>query len=454
MKHPASFRDSSGFVFIDNGEIYRTIADCYREHYEHLISSGLYENLCTRGLLISHQEVNTKLLQDKNIYKILKPQTIQFISYPYEWCFSQLKDAALCTLEIQKTAIGHGMTLKDASSFNIQFHEGRAMLIDSLSFEKYNEGSPWSAYLQFCEHFLAPLALMHYVDQRLQSMLVSHIHGIPLEMVSQMFPFRSRLHPGIYLHILLHSRFKTKYAQKKITQYKNRTISKKQLLGLIYSIESTVKSLKLKHSETIWTAYNEDNEPVYSESKKQIIKYFISLSKPSVLLDLGANNGEYSFSVSDSLTSIIAIDNDHQCIERFYNRIKAENKINMLPLVIDISNPSPSLGWRNKERESFIARIKPDMILCLALLHHLVISNHLQFEMLAEFFSTIAKWLIIEWIPEDDNRLKILTQNRTDDISYYCLQNFEHCFSLYFSLEKQCRIKNSVRILYLMKRKI
>ena len=170
-----SFRDSNGFVFWQDGALYRQVNTSYKDNYEHLMESGLYEVLVSGGLLLPHEEVNIQSSQPDLAYKVIRPELIPFISYPYEWCFSQLKDAALTTLEIQKTCLDFGMSLKDCSAYNIQFRKGKPVLIDTLSFEKYREGQPWVAYRQFCQHFLAPLALMSHKDIRLNQLLRVYI---------------------------------------------------------------------------------------------------------------------------------------------------------------------------------------------------------------------------------------------------------------------------------------
>jgi len=193
-------------VFTENNEIFRAVKMSYQQNYEQLMQSGLYDELVLKGLLIPHIEVKKNILPVHESYKIIKPEKVLFISYPYEWCFSQMKDAGLVMLEIQKIALHHGMILKDASAFNIQFHKGRLVLVDTLSFEKYNDNKPWIAYRQFCEHFIAPLALMHFLDQRLNFLFTSNIDGIPLELAVKMLPVKAKLRLGIYMHLILHSR--------------------------------------------------------------------------------------------------------------------------------------------------------------------------------------------------------------------------------------------------------
>jgi len=204
--HRASFRDPSGYVFRRGGYLYRQINTCYAREYDHLMSSGLYQRLVDKGWLVVHQEVDIEPLEPSTCYRVIQPQEIRFISYPYEWCFSQLRDAALLTLAVQREALECGMTLKDASAYNIQFHHGKPILIDTLSFALYEEGAPWVAYRQFCQHFLAPLALMSRVDLRLGRLSTLYIDGIPLDLASRLLPFATRFDFGLLSHIHLHAK--------------------------------------------------------------------------------------------------------------------------------------------------------------------------------------------------------------------------------------------------------
>ena len=201
----ASFRDPSGFLFSQNGILFRQINRTYSEDYARLMDSGLYEKLVKANVLIPHVEVDQAPAEKEAAFKVIQPERVPFISYPYEWSFSQLKDAALATLSIHKRALKLGMSLKDASAYNIQFVHGKAMLIDTLSFEVYKAGEPWTAYKQFCQHFLAPLTLMSYRDIRLSQLLRVYIDGVPLDLVSELLPFKTKFNFGLLTHIHVHA---------------------------------------------------------------------------------------------------------------------------------------------------------------------------------------------------------------------------------------------------------
>ena len=207
-----SFRDPSGFVYIRKDQIYRQVNRSYQENYDHLMRSGLYDALLRDELLIPHQEVQVSAGMTDEAYKVIQPERISFTSYPYEWCFSQLKDAALLTLRIQSLALEFGMSLKDASAYNVQFRHGRPILIDTLSFEKYAQGKPWVAYRQFCQQFLAPLALMSRKDVRLRRLISVFLDGVPLDLASKLLPLSTWANFGLLSHIHLQAKAQRRWA--------------------------------------------------------------------------------------------------------------------------------------------------------------------------------------------------------------------------------------------------
>jgi hypothetical protein len=262
----ASFRDPSGFLFRRDGVLYRQINQSYRKDYDSLIASGLYDQLVQDGLLVAHEDMEVPSADPVLAYRIIRPEVVPFISYPYEWSFSQLKNAAAATLAVQRRALCKGMCLKDASAYNLQFLRGKFALIDTLSFEAYREGQPWTAYKQFCQHFLAPLALMSYRDVRLSQLLRVYIDGIPLDLACRLLPMRARLNPGVFTHLYLHAMMQKKYANSSSGQPSRASgMSKAALEAMMENLRSVVRGLSWKPAGTEWGSYYEDSASHYSE---------------------------------------------------------------------------------------------------------------------------------------------------------------------------------------------
>ena len=450
----SSFRDPGGFIFTKNGQIYRQINKSYQKNYDQAVKKGLFERLISEKLLIPHQEVDLKFKLTNEAYKIIKPEKVKIISYPYEWCFSQLKDAALTTLKIQKIALEKGLSLKDASNYNIQFVDGRPILIDTLSFKIYKEGQPWVAYKQFCQHFLAPLALMSYVDVQLSKLLEIYLDGIPLSLAVKLLPLRSKLNLSLLIHLHLHSSTQKKYADKPVKIHStNKNFSKRSFLGLIDNLESGIKSLKWAPKGTEWADYYPANNNYVEgalKAKVELVADFLKAAKPTSLLDVGGNTGLFSRLASDKDIPTISFDIDPAAVEINYQEMIAKNEKTILPLILDLTNPSPAIGWKNQERSAFLQRSSADTVLALAIIHHLAISNNLPLETLAEFFASLCENLIIEFIPKSDSQVKKLLSTREDIFGNYSQEGFEKEFTKFFKIKKSADIKGSKRILYLL----
>ena len=455
---PSSFRDPSGFMFTQDSTLYRQVNEYYRDDYDHLMSSSLYDNLVNHKLLVPHTEVDASYARTGDAYKVIRPELVDFISYPYEWSFSMLKDASLTMLAIQKMALEFGMVLKDASAYNIQFADGGPILIDTLSFEQYRDGDAWQGYRQFCEHFLAPLALMSYKDVRMSQLLRIHLDGIPLDLASSLLSFSARFNYRLLLHIHLHATTQRHYAKKsvKLGRTLNR-INRTVLQHIADDLESCVKGLKwgLKraHRGVEWADYYKATNN-YTETaeahKKQLVSEFLDRVKPKSVWDLGANTGAYSSIAGRTGAKTVSFDIDPACVELNYLEVKRSGDRNVLPLLLDLTNPSPGIGWGNRERITIWERGRPDTIMALALVHHLAIANNLPLEMIAELFSENCTSLVIEFVPKEDSNAQRLLGSRKDIFTDYNQQKFEEEFSKLFKIEEVVQIKDSLRTLYLM----
>jgi len=453
-KLPGSFRDPAGFLFEKEGVLYRQINDVYRADYELLISSGLYAELLKQKLIIPHIEADIPF-PEKNGFRIIRPERVPLVSYPYEWCFSQLKAAALLTIKIQQLALAHGMSLKDASAYNVQFYKGAPVFIDTLSFRKHVEGSPWAAYQQFCRHFLAPLVLMAKTDLRLSCLGREFIDGVPLDLASTLLPAGTYLDFSVLTHIHLHAKTIRRYETPGKTAPKQPRMSMFSLRALLNSLESAISRQALPSVKTEWGDYYSDTNygEAAFEEKKRIVSAFISEANPAKLWDLGANTGEFSRLASRNKIFTAAFDVDPIAVERNYVKAAKDYEEHLLPLLLDLTNPSPAIGWANGERESLAERAPADCVMALALIHHLAIGNNLPFGSIFRYFSELAPYLIIEFVPKEDSKTQILLSSRRDIFPDYHQPGFEAAFTEYFTVLRQEKITGSGRTLYLMRKK-
>lgn len=452
-RHPSSFRDPSGYIFEREGIIYRQVNASFKEHYDHFIKNGCYVHLCGKELLIPHEQLNQNFTGDPEYYTTLKPEKIPFISYPYEWSFDMLKDAALLTLQLVKESIGYGMILKDATPFNIQWYRGRLTFIDTLSFEKYKE-VPWTAYRQFCENFLGPLLIMHYGKMPLHQLQLAWPDGIPLTVIQSLLPKRSRFSLHTYLHIHLHAKIAAKAGGN---NQHARLFSKQKLLNLVSSLEILIGKLKLANNRSTWSGYYEEvaQRDNYLEEKKKIIGKWLDRLKPIInsAADIGANEGEFSKLLAEKNIPVLAADFDPFCINRLYSAIKKTGEKNIQPLIFDFATPMPAIGVNNEERSSFLSRTKVDAVMALALIHHLVIGKSIPFHSVADFFHRITEYLIIEFVPAQDEKVQYMLNQKSIPLKGYDEQHFESFFGGYFSIVEKESIPGNHRTLYLMKKK-
>jgi hypothetical protein len=453
---PGSFRDPSGFVFCRENTVFRQVQIGYRDEYDRLMNSGLYQALVEAGLLISHTEEPSDSGLTRNAYRVLRPEQIPFISYPYEWCFSQLRDAALATLSIQREALRFGMSLKDASAYNVQFRAGRPVLIDTLSFEIYEEGRPWAAYRQFCQHFLAPLALMSRTDVRLGQLLRTDMDGIPLDLASRLLPRSTWLSPGLLMHVHLHGAAQKRYGGQPVRGSAGTgRMGRTALLGLMDSLEGAVRRLRWSPSRTTWADYY--NHTNYSsramEGKRRLVAEMLDAvePQPGIVWDLGANTGIFSRLAGERGAQTIACDIDPGAVEKNYLECRSAGETRVLPLLVDFTNPSPDIGWALQERRSLLRRGPADLILALAFVHHLAIGNNVPLGHLARFLREIGGWLIVEFVPKSDSQAQRLLASREDIFPDYSREGFEAEFLRFFEIVRFAAVPDSERTLYLMR---
>lgn len=438
-------------MFVSNSAILRQINRSFASEWEGFAGSRTHAALVDAGLLVRSEVEDLSLaLTDEAAY-VIRPEQIPFISYPYEWCFSQLRDAALTTLEAMKEAMEHGYWLRDASAYNVQFLRGKPLLIDSLSFEQYEEGKPWIAYGQFCRHFLAPLTLMALVDLRLGGLLRVHLDGIPLDLASHLLPAKTRLSPGLLTHIHLHAAA----GAGKGGGPSKVTVPKAGLLGMIDSLLHTVESLHAPHPKTVWGEYYDNTNYTKEsfEAKKQLVAEMADLASPKTIWDLGANTGVFSECIAGTGRTIVSWDGDPMAVEQAYVQWRQAGTEALLPLLQDFANPSPSQGWAHEERESFASRGPADLCLALALVHHLAIGNNVPLRSVASWLAGLGEWSLVEFVPKEDSQVQRMLTTRKDIFVHYNQEGFEAAFGIAFEFVRSELIPGTKRTLYLMKRR-
>lgn len=456
-----SFRDPAGRMVSHGGIVYRVVTEAGRADYEGLMKSGLYDALRQKKLLVEHEEIEPGSLgaMAEGAAYVLKPRQLPFISYPYEWAFSAWKAAAIATLEAQRLALEHGMVLKDASAYNVQLIDGRAQLIDTLSFEAFAGQSAWQAYGQFCRHFLAPLALMAHVDVRLGLLMRDFIDGVPLDLAAGMLPLRAKARPGLGLHLVVHSSSQRRYADKPVTRpAASSSAQPTALLALADSLRRTVQGLKLsRRLQTEWGSYYDFTN--YSDSaaghKAKLVKQLVTQSGAAQVWDLGGNDGRFSrVALEAGVQQAYCFDVDPLAVEKNFRQIQERQETTLTPLLLDLTNPSPAIGWANGERQSVNQRVQPGtLVMALALIHHLAISNNLPFGHIARWLSTLGDYLLIEFVPKSDSKVKKLLATRRDIFDQYSQAQFEQAFSEWFDTIDQQPVAESDRVMYLFKAK-
>ncbi|QNJ98219.1 hypothetical protein ALE3EI_1667 [Constantimarinum furrinae] len=451
--HQASFRDPSGYMFHDGETLRRVIHPIYFPQYNKLKDSGFFKTLIDKGLLIGHEETSASA---ENI--IITPEKIPFITNPYEWSFEQYKHAALHTLKIQKYALSKGFILKDASAYNVTFHKGKPVFIDTLSFDFYEEDTPWRAYKQFITHFFGPLVLAKFHGTEVFKMMQTHIDGIPVKLIASMLPGKTKLSSTLYTNIHLLAKMESKHSEDYKAETKVARLSKKAQSNILESLFDYIKKLELKEV-TEWGNYydktNYDTEAF--TAKKELIKSWVSPLQPKTLIDVGGNDGTFARTVLDTVPHVMVTDIDPNAVDHNYRTALKNNEYNMLPFVCDVLQPAPGIGFNNTERSSLIERLRdyaPDVTMALALIHHITLSGNVPFEKSAEFFSKFSKHLIIEFPTRTDSWVESLLVRKREFINhfdFYREEEFEKGYNKYFSLEKKEAVAGTKRILYLYK---
>ncbi len=426
-----SFRDPTGNIFYKDGRVYRLINNSGLNQYYSLKNANIIQESIDKKFLIPSKEVKFEnSINDFFVDKIIiEHQKINYISYPYEWSFDQLKDAAIHHLEFHEFLLQNNFTLTDASAYNIQFIGAKIYFIDLLSLKKYNEGDYWVAHKQFCENFLNPLILKSIKNVDFNNWFRGNLEGISTKDLNSVLSFKDKLSLNMLTHVVLLNYFDQKVLSKKkidLNKIRNKKLSKRAFLLILKNLKKFIKNLKQKKSKTVWDDYSKVNTYNKQEEdlKKKLVSEFASKYKFNSLLDLGCNNGTYSkICLDNGCKQVIGFDYDLNTINEGYLKAKKDN-LDFLPLYFDASNPSSDLGWYQNERMGFLRRLNFSGMISLAFEHHIAIAKNVPLDQTIEWLTKTAPYGLIEFVPKEDETIKKMLFFKGDIFKDYNEENF------------------------------
>tara|TARA_Y100000741_G_scaffold364643_1_gene356367 strand:- start:1840 stop:3222 length:1383 start_codon:yes stop_codon:yes gene_type:complete len=450
-----SFRDPAGKIFYYKNKIFRKLSADGVKRLEFIKNNLIIEKSIKNNFLVNTRILNSKDKEELNLETeifYLEHEKIPYISYPYEWSFTQLKEAALFHLDFNLFLLNHNATLIDASAYNVQFIGNKPIFIDVLSLKKYEDGEPWLGHKQFCENFLNPLFLKSKKGLKFNNWFKGNIEGIETSEINKILGFFDKFSYNVFVHIFLLNKIEEKYKkQKSLKINKKKTfLKKKGLIAILTQLRNYISNLKDYKSITTWDNYSTENS--YSAKadyeKKKIVENFFKKNNFNIICDLGCNDGEYSeIALKNNCSKVIGFDYDLNAIEKAFIRSR-NNELNFLPLFFDASNPSTNLGWNEQERMSFNKRANFDGVIALAFKHHLAIAKNIPLNQVVKWLVSLAPRGLIEYIPKNDITIKKMLELKGDIFSDYTIENFEKSLNQNCNIISKNNISETGRVIY------
>ena len=458
---PSSFRDPAGQVIEGReGRIFRSVAPAAVEEYRHVRKCGLVDALIVEGALVAAEEVDPA---EAGVLPppgglILEHPRLPFISYAYEWPFSLLKEAALHHLDIQIRLLDRGITLSDASAYNVQFNGVKPVFIDWLSLRRYREGEYWQGHSQFCEQFLNPLLLAAEVGAPHNAWYRGLQEGIPGRELAALLPFRMRWSPRVQAHVLLPLRFERGAGSRReaAVRTRRRPLPRSAYRGFLTQLRRWIRNLEPKASDTAWSDYSSmtSYDPSEASRKAQAVRDFVREVLPEQLWDLGCNTGEFAaMALRKGVRDVIGFDSDFGALEGACARARSD-RLRFLPLYQDLANPSPDQGWAQVERRSLARRSRTaDALLALAVVHHLAIGRNVPLPQVAAWLVSLAPHGLVEFIPRGDPRVDDMLTLRGDRFADYTPEVWEAALEPHAAIRRVKTLSDSGRRLYTFERR-
>jgi SAM-dependent methyltransferase len=457
---PGSFRDRSARVFYVDGTVCRGLDRSAWEEWQALVQTSFFQRSLADGRIVETEVADAAGRSDAvpsaEWSGVLRHRAIPFVTYPYEWSFGMLQDAALLQLELLAAALDEGMTLKDASPFNLQWRGSRPVFIDVASFVRYRAGEPWTGYRQFCRLFLYPLLLHAHKQVPFQPWLRGRLDGIDADECRALMSFRDLLRPGVFTHVVLQSRLQHHYGSNGHNvkrDLKRAGFGRAMIAANVAQLHKLVRALRWVPGASGWSEYVDQHNYDQSDAqvKEEFVERVLGERRRSLVWDLGCNTGRFSRIAEKYADYVVAVDSDHASVERLYQSLKVSGSVKVMPLVLDVTDPSPDLGWRGLERRAMLGRGRPDLVLSLALVHHLVITSNIPLADIVEWFRELGGEVVVEFPTRDDEMVKQLLRNKDQAYEDYHTEFFEACLANHFELCQRIVLPSGHRIIYHVK---
>ena len=454
--NPASYRDPSSRVYEGGGVLLRGLNETAAAHYTAATQETFFQQWMADGKMVpstvAADDWAAEVLRD-GWSMVLAHERLPFISYPYEWTFHMLKDAALLHLHMQEEAMMAGWTLKDATAFNVQWRGVSPMLIDIPSLIPRAAGVPWAAYRQFCMNFLYPLMLRAHLGIDFTPLLRADLEGIAPPAMAHYFYGLRCLRRGVLTHVIFPAAVEKSTAQRR-RKRQQKTQAEAVTLGLVRGVINLTEKLSIAEDKTVWLDY--EREHSYNDTDFAAKKEFVAMAaqekRRKMVWDLGCNTGIFSHLCAAHSDTVLAVDGDAGAVDRLYRRLKNDGSGgNILPLVLNMANLSPAQGWAGRERMAFDQRTRPNLVLCLALIHHLRITNGIPLPMFLDWLRGLGADVVIEFVDRQDEMTQQLLQAKTETYDDYNMPAFESAVAERFAVQATRELKNGTRKLYFLR---
>jgi hypothetical protein len=453
-----SFRDPLSRVFVVDDVVWRGLTAEAVGDFEALAASSFFATALDRGDVVATERVGDGASLPGDWAAVLRHQRIDVISYPYEWSFEMLRDAARLQLSLTRQALAESLITKDASSYNVQFVGAKPVFVDVGSFERLRLGEPWAGYRQFCELFLNPLYVQAICDVPFQPLIRGRLDGIAPAVAAGILGNAGRFQKGVFTHVRLHARAERRYAdadrERDVrAELKRAGFGPALIDAQLRNLQRAVDQLSWKPHDSTWSEYGERGH--YSDRDLEAKSSFVATTvagsgQPRLVLDLGANDGHFSQIAADSgAATVVAVDSDHLVVDRLYRRLRDRGERRILPLVIDLADPSPAIGWRSRERPSFVDRVRPELVLCLAVVHHLALTNNVPLDEIVAFLADFGAPVVVEFPHRDDvMATRLLARKRSGLFDSYDIANWERSLEQRFTIAARLPLPSGTRTLY------